>query len=644
MDPNEGKSFYQIYSQRTPSIERKRLLKEITESKAKAQCRSAFFYGLATYAHEFRKIDEYVAAHLRVLSARPLEVLTYLALVTRYSQAGLEQAMVRVLCGYKADAPIETDAIFDAASHLVQQQQTLLRLTHPVIAEHVLAYGLRGSATAWKARLKELSLRFMQDLMAAAKGDSDGVRKLLVALYIRRDYASHGQNFAELLRDIETPAGRHEVLDELTKQFPDEAHFWNHLGRHQIYEMRSDYKKAEQYLERAVQLSPGDSLHFHTLGMVRRFWIERMLDRLFDSREKTPTADKVLEQVEILASSAGEAFRRARELRKEDEHGYVTHVQLIAEIAQRLMATPELKASEGMRSVTGPVGAWLQHNLVVANDLLEQIRQFRPKADAGEASSHLVLDCESKISEVLGGLDELIESWEKVVTEGRATLDLRRALSRVYYRRKRRVWGSLAPQDLRRIVEHSEVVLNSDPGSTRDAIMWFQSYRRLPEFSYVRALDVLGTCAALAKEGEAHYYLYILHYLLWRNGQELDEVNVKNNLDLVKSARLGNHDYSFEWLATEPEWCPLLHHRDMEWQPTSDKSNPRLTYVDGTIDSIKGPQSGQIRLGRQILAFFIPGTRFHATDSINDPVHFYLGFSYEGLRAWHVKPGPSPKQ
>ena len=38
------------------------------------------------------------------------------------------------------------------------------------------------------------------------------------------------------------------------------------------------------------------------------------------------------------------------------------------------------------------------------------------------------------------------------------------------------------------------------------------------------------------------------------------------------------------------------------------------------------------------------GTRFHATDSTHDPVHFYLGFSYEGLRAWHVKPGPFPKR
>ena len=79
---------------------------------------------------------------------------------------------------------------------------------------------------------------------------------------------AHGgtRNFAELINDIETSAGRHEVLEALTGHFPDEAHFWNHLGRHQIYEMRSDYEKAEKCLECAVQLSLG--IHYTSMRSV----------------------------------------------------------------------------------------------------------------------------------------------------------------------------------------------------------------------------------------------------------------------------------------------------------------------------------------------------------------------------------------
>ena len=119
----------------------------------------------------------------------------------------------------------------------------------------------------------------------------------------------------------------------------------------------------------------------------------------------------------------------------------------------------------------------------------------------------------------------------------------------VYLRRSKKVWGSLSLESLRRIVEHSESILRSDPGSSRDATNWFQAFRRLPEFSYVRALDVLGTCASQSNAIDAYYYLFILHFLLWRDKVELDEGNLKNNMDRMRSVPFARRDYSFEWLA-----------------------------------------------------------------------------------------------
>ena len=125
---------------------------------------------------------------------------------------------------------------------------------------------------------------------------------------------------------------------------------------------------------------PGDSLHFHALGMVRRFWIERDLDRMFSLKHSVPHADAVLAAVEARAAAASEAFQRARELRRSDEHGYVTHVQLIAEIAQRLVTTPELEVVGGFHRASGHVANWLQHNLALLMSYWTKFANFGPKS------------------------------------------------------------------------------------------------------------------------------------------------------------------------------------------------------------------------------------------------------------------------
>lgn len=641
MSSKEAATFLALYSSRIKEPSRKGMLAQITNNPLESQYRSAFFYGLITYDREFRKVESYVEAHLADVPTETRRVVQYLALVTKYSQVGLNEAIIRHLCGYKAGARCDFSHTFGTAATLIQHRGRVIRLMHPLIAEHVLASGVTGGSHAWKARLKDLSLGFISDVVNATGNDSRAAREVCVHLFIRRDaWAPRGsRQFAELLNDIPTPAGRHEVLDLLANTFPDEAHFWNHLGRHQIYEMRSDYARAEEYLKRAVELSPDDSLHLHALGMVRRLWIEKELDKLFASRGSVPNAESVLAAIKSLAETAGEAFTAARKLRPADEHGYVTHIQLVAEISQRLLQSSNLRNAGGLQAASGTVAEWLQKNLVLANDLLDHIRENRPEIDAPDASNYHYLECERNVAEVLGGLDSLIKNWELLVSKGSATPELRRALTTVYVRRCGKIWGTLSISDLRRIAEHSEAVLHSEPDSTRDVLTWFQAYRRLPEFNPVRALDVLGSCSAHTKAVDIWYYLWILHFVLWRQNVEMDEIQVKNALDSMKAAGGVRRDYSFEWFGKEPQWFPVVHYRDIrEWQPTSDQPNPALEYVTGTIDSIDGPQSGKVRLGTQTVAFFNPGTRFHPTNDINRQVRFYLGFSYEGLRAWHVEP------
>jgi hypothetical protein len=65
--------------------------------------------------------------------------------------------------------------------------------------------------------------------------------------------------------------------------------------------------------------------------------------------------------------------------------------------------------------------------------------------------------------------------------------------------------------------------------------------------------------------------------------------------------------------------------------------------VRGKIAEINNPGSGQIELMCGLKAFFVPsqrrrsGSQTFTSQDLNQEVDFYLGFSYEGLRAWNVQ-------
>ena len=53
---------------------------------------------------------------------------------------------------------------------------------------------------------------------------------------------------------------------------------------------------------------------------------------------------------------------------------------------------------------------------------------------------------------------------------------------------------------------------------------------------------------------------------------------------------------------------------------------------------IAGPEAGMIETEGGLRAFYVPAKSGHASStSVNRRVTFFLGFSYEGPRAWSVQ-------
>jgi len=644
MVQDEANRFLECYSGRTKNATRKKSLEKITTSSDPQwqRYRSPFFYGLFTYERDFQSLDRFVKFHLREIGYRARQAMLYLALVTRFTQAWLDESILFSILGLPGDSSLNLEQVLgEGPARLVVRNERQRKLLHPLIAEEALRELLGGrEGDAWKDGIKDLAIDFIGDIVTLVGAESIEANHLFVQLFILRDAWYEQQTkgrpkFAELVAAIRSAEGQHQVLAELTRLCPHEAHYWNHLGRHHFYELRSDFAQAEKYLERAIELSPDDSYHHHSLGMVRRIWVEDSLANAFKS-DQIPTSDDLLTMVEDLVQRAAENFSKARELSPEGEHGYVTHSQMIIHVAERLLRASGVNDLARISGRHGRTAAWLQKNIVIAEDLIARLQHLRGQAQP----SRYELTCMSRLSGIYGNYDVVIEKWEHMLAGRSGGEDLRRAIASAYYSRRKRIWSGLPDQELRRVVELMESNLREDPANSRDVRMWFQAYRRLPEFSQLEALDRLEAWAGRDDALDANFYLYILHYLRLREGKSQSEERALSSLDRCRQGARGKRGHSYEWLGNKPDWCPLVHHSDLgTWNKKIDfyPDVSLLARVAGTIETIKGPKSGTIRLGRVFRAFFVPGTRQWESKDINAVVHFYLGFSYDGPRAWSVE-------
>ncbi|MGW4152425.1 P-loop NTPase [Micromonospora chersina] len=601
--------------------------------------RTPFFYGLITFEREFNKLQGYVRTHLGQVRGRAREVLQYLALTTIFSNSGLQIELVQKLMRVSTPtAELTTaDLVGVEAARLVTVRAGRLRLLHQLLAEQVLVELLND--TRWEQHLKDLSIGFVEALARSTDPSSEPVRVLLRQMFVDRqgstseDVEDRGK-FAPLidrLDRINNSLG-HQVLRSLTEAVPDEPHFWNHLGRHQMYIIDRDLDLAENYLSRAVDLAPEDALHHHTLGLVRR---GRMRHELRRARKYGLSA--VMAVMDDWFARTVDCFTTARQLSPDSIYGYITHVQAIVDVAK------SLKGVQGVRSVAeldSDASEWITENLTIANELLDTAAQLYGTLEQPDI---YMTRCQSDISRLYDDLDSVVELWEVAVAGTRSSPALRRALAQAYYVRGRRSWRELDVAELRRIVELARHNLTQNTRKEEDYRLWFEAYKLLPEFDFDEVLAKLQGWSDRFPSWRSHYYQYCLQFYLWFDGRMDDRERFLVEQQKAHTNMLGRTRRSHLWLASSPEWCPLVADTDLGgWnRRTGFWSNTEpLQRVNGIIDYIDGPQAGRIELAPNVAAFFVPIIGgFQRDSNENDEVNFFLGLSPEGLRAWDVQPG-----
>ncbi len=630
--------FVEAFSREEPS---KRARLEALMSAEEPRMRTAFYFGLETFGREFRGLENYVNARVAELTPEQRRVMMYLALAHHYAQQPTPAQAFADLLGMPKSRTVELqEALTQGALELLAQvQDGVWRTAHELLALEILKQVLLpgpGDRRQWRQGLSACAIRFAEFCRGTEPVPSEEMLEIARRTFIYRDNAellgterSAQSSFSQLIEEIPVREGRLEVLRKLVRLYPTEAHIGAHLGRFYAIEMK-DYDEAIVCIDQALQVQEHDHLLHHMKGMAMRSQMYELLRQKGD-----------LDQAVRLAKSASHSFETARELSADDEHAYISEIQMRIALLDYAGAAHDGDVNKYIASPNAD--PYIVESFDKAEELLALVSRNRE----GQGPSRYEQDSRAKLDTLYGEYYRALGVWDSLLARRDAYHPpVRRQIVWTYLARRGRSWDALPEKEIDRIVELLEANLNEEPYDDRNVRMWVQAVRRSKRAPSIDAIiERVAYWKSNSETLDAAYYLYVCHALKALQGSSLAREEARRYIEESRDmARLRrSRTKSLEWLGKGSGIQRLVHHSELgEWDREKNfwERTGYLERVRGRIAGIKGPQAGQIEVEGGLIAFFVPAHGGYARGrSENKLVDFYLGFSYDGLRAWEVADG-----
>ena len=600
--------------------------------------RTPFYYCLQAFGEDFVGLDAFVSVRLNELTDVQKRILGYLSIAHHYGHKSVSSHAFGAMLGIPAHHSVDLSASLSekGLDLVVETGNSEWRTSHDLISteilRHLLSLGAADTAL-WRQNLSKWSIEFAGFCRGSGPIPSESMLEVARRTFVYRDNVellgterSGTLQFAQLIRDIPVTEGRVEVLHALTEAYPDEAHFWAHFGRFFAIEMR-DHQRSLECVDRALTLQPEDSVLHHMKGMALR---SRTIDLIGERTDLT--------EVVRTAKAASDSFEKARDRNPDDEHGYISEVQLLSRVLDYAGTQHNHGLTEYLLSPLAD--PYVQSSLGRSEDLLEQVRRNRE----GQGPSSFEQECRGRLDSIYGEHDRALQVWDNLLQRQDVYFPpIRRQIVWTYLARKARSWEALSERELARANELLEHNLDQEPYNERDMRMWIQAVRRLPHTPSIESvIEKVAYWQANSGSIDSTYYLYVLNAILAIEGSVFAADSARQHLEECRGrSRLRrNRTKSFEWLGPGVGLPKLVHHSRLgDWDHSSDYwTNIRpLSRVTGRIARIQGSHAGYIEVAGGLTAFFVPAKSGYARGrSENQAVEFHLGFSYDGLRAWDV--------
>ncbi|MDP2858548.1 MAG: hypothetical protein Q8P50_11305 [Bacillota bacterium] len=643
----ESQRFVYRYSQERP--DRESSIRALLTSPD-PRYRTAFYFGLEAFQVDFLGIDRYIAERLADLNELQLNALGFVALAHRYAQQPLPADAFAALFGLRARTRVDFARLFPAHALelLVETERGVWRTAHDLIAVEIVRRILSRNLAnnQWRQNLSVFSQRFAEFCRGTSPVPSQALLEVARRTFIFRDNSellgtaeAGADQFAQLLSEVPNSEGRLSVLESLTEFYPAEPHFWAHLGRFLSLE-RQDHRRALECLDNAVELSPRDGVLHHMKAMVLRNMAYGALRG----------AEADLEAALSFAKAASIAFEEARELSPESPHCYISEVQMIIIMLDHVGRS---HPGGAVGYVSQPdVDPFFQGAFERAEDLLERVTRQYGK----DRESVYEVRCRANLDSLYSNYERALQALDGLASrQGVNAPPVRRHIVWTLIRRHASAEhigtqlsvASLRKKDVDRILDLLEQNFRDEGyGSSANLRLWLRVARfasHAPSLeSVIERVSYWRASASFALEPA--YYLYVLNALLAFEGSTLAATKSAQYLEECRSlAGFRRHrNTSYEWVGRGKGLQRLVDHRQLgDWDDAVEfwGSTEGLGRLTGRIGRIRGPQAGEIRLVGDLDAFFVPakGSFARGRDE-NIPVSFYLGFSYDGPRAWMVQP------
>jgi hypothetical protein len=600
--------------------------------------KTPFYIGLLTFEEDFFAIKEYIKKFYVEISNKEEQkrALLYLSICHDYIGQGLPSFFFKKLFKVQSSAIFrlenffldETGIIDSLLSSSLEGTHKFWRIKHSFFAKelkHQLLSGTSENPEIWKQALPDLCCNFIWDSISDGNV-TEYIQETLQKLFIgnRKDRA--GTSFTQIILDIETLDGKERVFKSLKDAYPDNPHFCSHLARFYAYHNKNR-ELALKYADEAIRLSLAegkeDPLLYHIKGMCLRANIYDIIDRHIHLKRngKDVLIEEYDEVINTLIPECASQFAYSRNKTKEnsrsDEYGFIANIQLLIKAIDYGIIMSDKSKILFFKLNPEPFTEWLDK----AESLLEEVTRINLDDD----ESGKIEDCINDILEFYENYDQILQNLRNQLDKSKNPSRTRRQIVRTYIRKKENYHTDA--NTISNILSLMEANIENEPDNERNFYLWFQAAR----YSRISLDDAIGKIAkwkANSNAIDAIYYFYILKVIRALQGYSESTQDAWNLIrECKQKGRLNITVY--EWLGKGDGLNKLVNKKDI----TSDNKTEKLQLIEGYFTEYLHDGNGKITIVDKLEVFFSPTQARLTSNDINQVVQFYLGFSYDGLRA-----------
>lgn len=602
--------------------------------------KTPFYVGLLTFEESFYAINDYIKNFVAEVNGKEgqRKVLIYLSLIFDYLGQALPASFLQTFLSSDVDqfGIFRLESYFSKNSsivesllnHRVEGKQKYWSIKHAFFAKELKKQLLSNSSLNpenWKEKLSNYCLEFIQDSSYVGE-NSEYIDELLQKLFIGTRKDRSGEDFTPIIKAMPTIEEKEQVFVSLKETYPANPHYASHLARFYAYNNKN-FTKALDYATEAIELGHAqglqDPLLHHIKGMVLRTTAQEKMDsQVREKRAGKPTNPDVYDEIiyNLIPSAEGE-FTKSREIGKADyktdEHGYVAHIQMLIraiDYASKVLDIPRHKLISENKQ---PFGEWFD----LAESLLEDVKGLNRE----NGDNIKINECENGIEEIYENFEVILQNLNNFLQKSPNPSRTRRQIVRTYFRRNPEYYRD--SDLLQKILTLLQENLENEPESEKNFFLWFKVARH-SSTSVATALSQLKIWKTKSSTVEAIFYLYILHILRAFDGYSESVIEAEKLISECKGKSRGNITIH-EWYGKGKELNSIKNRHDVN----DENKTEQLEYVEGVFSEFTHKGDGYITILDKLRVFFSPTQAKLTSADLNKPVKFYLGFTYDGLRA-----------